>query len=200
MLAMVSFWAAPLLALGVSRVDADQVYRWTDEKGKVHFSNVAPAGQEVESEESSPSTPATSEPESPASEAAEAPEGSSAVSAKETPGRFTDLSDDTFSARVSRERTALKKELAQAKRRIRDIEEEIKTVREERQQAVGVALQRLQGMSIPSDVESEREQSLKKEKEDKEKRIQEIRKEYGELREEAAKRYGGVPGWWLPIE
>lgn len=204
-LVIASFWILPFLALGMSRADADQVYRWTDEKGNVHFSNVAPPGQEEKTEEGAPAAPEppASEPEGPSGSVVESPESADSEKkepAKEKPGRFTNLSDDSFSARVSRQRAALKKDLAQAKRHVRELDEQIAAVREERHQATGGAVLSLQGVIAPGNVDSERELLLKKDKEETEKRIQEIRKEYDELREEAVKRYGGVPGWWLSIE
>ena len=204
-LVIASFWILPFLALGAGRADADQVYRWTDEKGKVHFSNVAPPGQEEKTEESAPAAPEplTSEPEGPSGSVVEPRESADSEKkepAKEKPGRFSDLSDDSFSTRVSRQRATLKKDLAQAKRHVRDLDEQIAAVREERSQATSGAILSLQGVTAPGNVDSERELALKKDKEDTEKRIQEIRKEYDELREEAVKRYGGVPGWWLSIE
>lgn len=195
----------PLLVLGASRATADQVYRWTDEKGNVHFSNVAPAGQEEKTEENLPAEPepAAIEPESRSGTVERAPEGAPAEKTepgKEKPGRFADLNDDSFSAQVSRQRTALKREIVEAKGRLRDLDDQIAAVQEERRQAIGNALQTLQGVTNPSNVESEKEQALKKEKEETEKRIEAIRKEYRNLREEAVKRYGSLPGWWLPIE
>ena len=197
--------AVPLLVLGASRATADQVFRWTDEKGNVHFSNVAPAGQEEKTEESVPAEPepAAIEPESRSGTVGGATEGAPAEKTepvKEKPGRFANLGDDSFSAQVSRQLTALKREIAEAKRHVIELDDQIAAVREERGQAIDNALQTLQGVTNPSDVESEKEQALKKEKEETEKRIEAIRKEYGDLREEAVKRYGSLPGWWLPIE
>ena len=44
------------------------------------------------------------------------------------------------------------------------------------------------------------EETLLKQKQKADKQVEDIRKQYAELHDEAVKRLGHEPGWWLPIE
>jgi DNA repair exonuclease SbcCD ATPase subunit len=162
---------------------ADRIVRWTDEHGRLHFSNLAPAEE----------TPAEEHP---------APELSreAAPVVTGTPLPHANLSDEAFSTEASRTRAKLKRDLADAERRVRELDEKIADLRQKRAAAIQDAITRLGSVSAPEDVPSQQELELQKEKEAVEKRIEEVRKRYAELHDEAVARRGGEPPWWLPLD
>jgi Domain of unknown function (DUF4124) len=196
------------LAFVARDAGAQKVYKWKDKEGKIHFSNVAPANEAASDEGSgvkgieaqSPDTaaaPAPAEPPAAASEEAPAaPREPSAPAVASGAG----LSDEGFSARVSATRLRLKRELGIAKAEWAEASEKLDALKKERDQPVRVGLEMLQKAYGPDAHASSDEEDLRKRKQKAEKRMEEMRKQYADLREEAMKRYGHVPGWWLPIE
>ena len=63
-----------------------------------------------------------------------------------------------------------------------------------------VGIEMLQRAYGPKQNEFGEEATLLKQKQKADKRVEEIRKQYAELHDEAVKRLGHEPGWWLPIE
>jgi len=176
---------------------AQKVYKWTDKDGKVNFSNVGPAG-EGSSEDAASEAPQAVEALSGEESSAEPP--SSAAASPEKSGPYSDLSEDEFSSRASTVRTRLRRELAQAKERSREATDELAALDKQLNQPTRMGIEILQKAYGPSQQEGNREKSLRKEKESADKRIEEIRKEYGELHDEAVKRFGHQPSWWLPLD
>jgi uncharacterized protein DUF4124 len=187
------------LSSSASETLAQEIYRWTDKDGKTHFSNIAPKASEGAS--STTRAPA----EAPDSEPAPAPsvDGPAAVKPPEESsetGKHAELSEDAFSNQVSGTRLRLKRELQQTKERSREAADKLEALKKERDQPARVGLEILQKAYGPDRHESSEEQELLKEKQRAEKRVEEIRKEYAELRDEAVKRFGRQPSWWLPID
>ena len=181
---------------------AQKVYKWKDKDGKVHFSNVAPAtegatedgagvkGIEAQSPEAAPPPVAAEEVPAAPREPAAPPVAAATVGP----------SDEEFSARVSATRMRFKRELAAAKADSTEATEKLDALKREHDQPVRVGLEMLQKAYGPDAHASSDEDDLRKKKEKADKRMEDIRKQYADLRVEAEKRYGHVPGWWLPIE
>jgi Domain of unknown function (DUF4124) len=177
---------------------AQKVYKWTDKDGKVNFSNVGPAG-EGSSEDAASEAPQGVEALS-GEESSAGPPPSAAAESPQKSGPYSDLSEDEFSSRASSVRVRLRRELAQAKERSREASDELAALDKQLNQPTRMGIEILQKAYGPSEQEGNREKSLRKEKESADKRIEEIRKEYGELHDEAVKRFGHQPSWWLPLD
>jgi hypothetical protein len=198
-----------VLAFASHDVFAQKVYKWTDKDGKVHFSNVGPSGEGASEDASgvkgieaksaeAPAAPAEAPPapaEAPAA-TAEAPQAPPAETASAPSGP----SDEEFSAKVSATRSRLKRELAQAKQEAQEAADKLAALKKEHDQPVRVGLEMLQKAYNPQQPEGTEEEELRKQKAKAEQKIEAIRKQYADLREEAVKRNGTTPGWWLPLE
>jgi Domain of unknown function (DUF4124) len=192
------------LSLGARGAAAQKLYKWTDKDGKVHFSNVAPAGEGglgdgtgVTGIEAAQSAPAESSGEAPAthrepSVAAQEPaaSGDSASS----------VSEEAFSAQVSSTRTRLKRELAAAKEKSQQADEQMAAMKKELDEPTRIGLEVLQKAYGPNQHTGTELTDLRKQKQDAEARIIEIRKQYADLHDEAVKRFGHQPSWWLPLD
>ncbi len=197
--------ACSLFAAGNAR--AQKVYKWKDKDGKVHFSNVAPATEGATDDGAGVKGIEAQSPET-APPAAEAPpvaaEGAPPISREQLPppvaAATAGPSDEEFSARVSATRMRFKRELAAAKADWTEATEKLDALKKDRDQPVRVGLEMLQKAYGPDAHASSEEDDLRKKKDKAEKRMEDIRKQYADLREEAVKRYGHVPGWWLSIE
>lgn len=179
---------------------AQKMYKWTDEDGKVHFSNVSPGGESATTEESSGSSPRGIEAQSPDTASSAEAEAPPASVAPERSTAKPEVSDDAFSSKVSSTRLRLKRELAQAKEQTQAADEKLAALKKERDQPARMGLEILQKAYGPEQHESTEEEQLGKQKASAEKRMQDIRKQYSDLHDEAVKRFGGQPSWWLPIE
>jgi len=185
---------------------AQKVYKWTDKDGKVHFSNVAPSneagaednsgvtGIEAQNPQAPPPAPAPAGPDVAAEDMPREP-------VSPPPSAESGLSDEAFSAKVSATRSRLKRELAQAKAEWTEASEKLAALKKEHDEPTRVGIELLQKAYGPDAHASSDEEDLRKRKEKAERRMEEIRKQYAELHDEAVKRNGGhEPGWWLKIE
>jgi hypothetical protein len=173
---------------------AQKVYKWTDPDGRVHFSNVGPAG------ESAPEEPAPAVSQPAEAQAGEAGGAEAQAVAAEGTGAYSGLSEDEFSAKASTTRMRLKRELAQAKQQSQEASDKVAAIEKELNQPPQMGIEVLQKTYGPRPQEGSDLESLRKQKEQADQRIKEIRKEYTELHDEAVKRFGHQPSWWLPIE
>lgn len=180
---------------------AQKVYKWTDASGKVHFSNVSPEG---DSSTRAPSAPAPQgiEAQNPSGEAAAEPAAPppAADSSAQRSGPHSDLSEDEFSDQVSSTRMRLKRELAQVKQQSQEVGDKLAALKKDRDRPARMDLEFLQKAYGPEQHESSDEDDLRKQKDKADRRVEEIRKQYADLKEEAVKRFGHAPAWWLPIE
>jgi hypothetical protein len=198
-------WATLVLAfawlsLGAGNAAAQKLYKWTDKDGKVHFSNVAPAGDGgavessgitgIEAQSAPTGSSATAEHSAPAAPAEPAASGDSSSS----------ISAEAFSLQVSTTRSRLKRELAAAKEQARQADDRLAALKQELNQPTRVDLQMLQKAYGPNQQLGNEEDSLRKQKKDAEARIEEIHKQYDTLHDEAVKRDGHQPSWWLPLD
>jgi Domain of unknown function (DUF4124) len=190
------------LSMSAGQGIAQKVYKWTDKDGRIHFSNVSPGGEaesgdakavqgiEAKSAEAPPPAAAPAETAQAGPEAS-APAGGSSSSA---------ISEEAFSANATMTRLRLKRELAEAKQQSQEIADKLAALKKEDQLASQVGIEMLQRAYGPKRNEFNQEETLLKEKQKADKRIEDIRKQYADLHEEAVKRFGHQPGWWLPIE
>jgi hypothetical protein len=181
------------------------VYKWKDAQGNVHFSNVQPG------EGATPDGATVAEPprEAPPSEPAPRVEPNAVVpapaagAAAATPGPYGDLSADALSTKVTAERLVLRRQLVAAKRELADAEKGLasETARKAKPTPAQVHDRIFIGVTgVESGPPPDRENEFRDRKERAEKKIAEIRARYGELESEATKRYGSLPGWFLPLD
>jgi hypothetical protein len=180
-----------MMAVGVSLTVlagsgwADEIYRWTDAAGNVHFSNTPTSG----------GTPTVLNDEQPLGMAA--PEaGGEGVAAAAIPAAAEDTG---FSTDASLRRNAIERESRAAERRLRQIDDQLASLGRARSARSGdpatggVVL-------LGGDVRSDEERSLEREREELAKRNETLQSDYAKLREEVSARLGGVPPWWVDLK
>ncbi len=197
--------------LPVSALAQSGVYKWKDEKGKIHFSNVPRDGAELVAPETAPAP--AEEPAAPVAqeEGAAAPEAPvlteeprvAAPVPVGTRGPFSNLTDEGFSNRVTAERLKLRRELTAAKRELADLSRdyELEVARKKVPTPAQVHDRIFIGVTgVENGAPEDREEELRVKKEAAEKRVGDIRARYAAIEAEATQRYGSLPGWWLSIE
>jgi hypothetical protein len=203
-------WVAVIFALvwlisSARSADAQKMYKWTDQDGKVHFSNVAPQGDEPQQSAGVSGTEAQG-----AVGASAAPTGEAAGSNNEEPNEVAEnlpdsgtssVSDEAFSSGVSATRSRLRRELAQAKDEAREASEQLAEAKRLNQESQQPGLAMLQRAMDPQVKAESDEDAIRSRKAKADAKIADIRAQYDALRAEATKRNGGTqPSWWLPIE
>ena len=187
------------LSLAAKSAAAQKVYKWTDKDGKVHFSNVGPGaegsteeGSGVSGIEAQSATPAPAAPEEPSAAAPQEPAASGDSS--------TSISEEAFSAQASATRMRLKRELAAAKEKSQQADEQLAALKKELNQPTRIGLEVLEKAYGPNQEVGSEVNTLLKQKHDADARIEEIRKQYADLQAQAVKRFGHQPSWWLPLD
>jgi len=198
-------WTTFVLAfawLGAGNAAAQRLYKWTDKDGKVHFSNVSPGGEGATDESSGVTGIEAQGTQSSSSESSRAEQPSSAAPHEQAAAEDSSggISEEAFSLQVSTTRSRLKRELAAAKEQSQQADDRLAALKQELNQPTRVDLQMLQKAYGPNQQVGSEEDALRKQKKDADARVEEIRKEYAELREQAVKRYGHQPSWWLPLD
>jgi hypothetical protein len=181
---------------------AEEIHRWTDSSGRVHYSNTpsgrsaddtpSPSGQAYEPSggsqahepggdaEAIPGTRAY-DPEAPAASAA-------APSAADTEG--------AFSTQASLRRSTLARDLRDTEKRIKSIDARLSDLQRVRaKNAQGSAA--TGGVRASLDVRSEEEERLAEEREELTKHATDVRNDYTKLRQEVTSRLGTTPPWWI---
>jgi Domain of unknown function (DUF4124) len=190
------------LSMSAGPVIAQKVYKWTDKDGRVHFSNVSPgsdtAGDKAEAVQGiEAKSPGAAPPAAAPADTAQAGPGAAAPAESSSSAA---ISEEAFSAKASMTRMRLKRELAAAKQQSQEIADKLAVLKKEDQAASQVGIEMLQRAYGPKQSEFNEEEALLKQKLKADQRIEDIRKQYAELHDEAVKRFGHEPGWWLPIE
>jgi hypothetical protein len=166
-----------MIAAGAAR--GDEIYRWTDEAGRVHISNAPTVGDRatgVESE-SMPSAPATTA----------APANADAARTPE---------QDAISNDASIRRNALERDLRATERRLKEIDARVADLARARTRfAGGLAMTGGVGTHA-AELLSEEEKALLAEREQLQKHADEVRADAATLRDEVSARLGGTPAWW----
>jgi hypothetical protein len=183
------WWVAGALVMIVAwtgTAGAEDIYRWRDSQGRLHFENVPAPGDRR--------APAP-EPAAVAADAAAAPEAAEDDGA--APRRA--VSDEAYSADVSNRRTGLERELREAQRRLRDIDVRLEALAAARlRNARGSAA--TGGVGAPAEnVLSPEEEALVEEREQLAQHAEEVRNDAAELRQEVEARLGAVPAWWSDL-
>jgi chromosome segregation ATPase len=197
-------WATFVLAFawllhGAGDAAAQKLYKWTDKDGKIHFSNVGPGGEGATDQSSSvtgieaqtaQSGDTTEQPSTAAPPHDQATSGDSSSA----------ISEEAFSLQASVTRSRLKRELAAAKEQSQQADDRLAALKQELNQPTRVDLQMLQKAYGPNQHVGSEEDTLRKQKKDADARIEDIRKQYADLHDQAVKLYGHQPSWWLPLE
>ena len=177
------------LLLLATPVRANEIYRWTDRAGRVHYTNTPTVGAEpTEMDE------AAGEPERRNTEARG--EGAGEVAPEET-GPSDE--DRAYFASVSLKRNALERELRTVDKRLRALDARLADMARlrTRHQAASAATGGVGTMA--SAVRSDEERVLAAERGEIERRAGEVRAEASKLREELTARIGSTPTWWVDV-
>ena len=154
----------------------DEIYRWTDAAGHVHYSNSAAPG------DGSTRMPDT------------APGGTTSPEAAES-DENTSVDTGTFSAGVSLRRNALERDLRATEKRLRDLDARLSALARARKQNGAAG-----GVGTNLDLRSEEEKTLATEREQLAQHAAEVRSDGARLRQEVTARSGGTtPDWWIDV-
>jgi hypothetical protein len=151
----------------------DDIYRWTDHAGRLHYSNtrVGPASDDIGGAVEGVS-----------------PEGSGEATGEVTASQVPSTPEDTaFANSASLRRNALERDLRTTERRLREVDEELAGIARDRAAPPSGPPLPNQGFQLAA----EREQLAK--------RANSLRGDYQKLREEVTTRLGGTPVWWIDL-
>jgi hypothetical protein len=197
-------WATFVLAFawllhGAGDAAAQKLYKWTDKDGKVHFSNVGPGGEGATDQ--SPSVTGIEAQTAQSGDTTEQPSTAAPPHDQAASGDSSSaISEEAFSLQASVTRSRLKRELAAAKEQSQQADDRLAALKQELNQPTRVDLQMLQKAYGPNQHVGSEEDTLRKQKKDADARIEDIRKQYADLHDQAVKLYGHQPSWWLPLE
>ena len=177
---------------------AEEIYRWSDSLGGLHFQNVPSAGRSIPREEADSSA---------ASEGSGAHRGDVAVDengqlvegAAEKRKKLSPEEATTYSTDVSIRRSRLERELRGAEGRLREIDGRLTALERARlknsrgsEATGGVA-------AFAHDVLSPEEETLVEERDELAQRTVDVRNDAAVLRQEVEARLGTVPAWWTDL-
>lgn len=183
-------WMALGLLVFAPAIRADEIYRWTDRAGGVHFSNTPTVGADPTGVPAEP-------PDADNSSAAAHGEPDQDI----PPAADTGPSDEdrAYFASASLRRNALERELRATDKQLRALDERLSDMARLRtRNAAGSVATGGVGTSAGS-FRSEEERLVATEREQIEKRADELRAEGSKLREELTTRTGSTPSWWIDL-
>ncbi len=173
----------------------EEVYRWKDPAGGLHFESVPQPAERPRRQE----------------EAGEAPRADVAVHANgepveailedasaETKKKMTADEAAAFSTEISGRRSRLERELRGTESRLRQIDGQLATLERARtrnargSEATG-------GVAAPAHILSPEEETLVEERDELAQHAVEVRNDAAELRQEVEARLGTVPAWWTDL-
>ena len=174
---------------------AEEMYRWKDAEGGLHFENVpAPGERRPRAESLDPSTG-----EVVAEHGGEPVDPSLDESGAETrPKKMTNEESAEFSTEISSRRSQLERELRGTESRLREIDGQLANLARVRtrntrgSEATG-------GVAAPANIPSPEEESLAEERDELAQHAMEVRNDAAELRQEVEARLGTVPAWWTDL-
>ena len=170
------------LVLGlVSGARADDVFRWRDGGGGLHFSNVPATGSEAMGMD-------TDDP------------GSGATASAREPGMGEPAggeADSAFSTSASLRRQQLERDLRDTKRRLRALDDQIGSLARVRTQNAAGSAATGGVRTNATEARADEEKSLTAQREQLQAHEIEVRGAYTQLRDEVTTRLGGVPDWWI---
>jgi hypothetical protein len=173
---------------------ADDIYRWTDASGGVHFSNTPTVGDIPERVTPGPMNTAEATQPAPPQPAA------GADGEIESPPRNAAPSevDTAFSTSASLRRNDLERDLRTTEKRLRELDGQLRTLTSARSTHVGGSAA-TGGVGTSMDVRSEEEKALTEEREKLAQHAADVRNEAVKLREEVVAKLGSQPAWCIDV-
>jgi len=193
---MMGTLAVYLVALAAPAWSGDVYYRWRDDAGRLHFSNVPADAQEwvsasVPIEETQPEAAQPAAIPAVADASAPAADGEAAI-----PAPKSDEELAAYSASTSLRRNALERDLRATEKRIQEIDGRLKVLATARtRNARGSDATGGVGTSA-LDLRSEEEKALAAEREQLGQHGADVRNDAAKLKGEVAGQLGGTPVWW----
>lgn len=173
---------------------AEEMYRWKDRAGGLHFENVPQPADRPRRQEEPGEAPradiAVQENGEPVEVVLEDP--------SETKKKMTADETATFSTEISTRRSRLERELRGTESRLREIDgrlanlERARTKNARGSEATG-------GVAAPAHILSPEEETLVEERDELAQHVVEVRNDAAELRQEVEARLGTVPAWWTDL-
>jgi hypothetical protein len=173
---------------------AEDIYRWKDPTGGLHFQNVPTPGQrsvllDDSGSAGSESSDTTGVAMSDGGETGETPKRK----------KLTPEQEEDFSTEVSMRRATLEKELRGTEKRLRDVDGRLATLQRARLKNVNGSAA-TGGVGAPAyNVLSPEEEALVEERDELAQRAVEVRNDAVHLRQEVEDRLGSVPAWWTDL-
>jgi hypothetical protein len=173
-------WKQVVLGLGllvyVAPARADDIYRWTDARGGVHFSNTPTGGEptRVPTDGAAPASP---------TEAAGQP----------------DYDAGSFSTGASLRRNALERDVRTTGRRLRELDGQLATLARLRTTNSHGSAATGGVAADASGFLTDQERTLAEEREQVVKRAADLQDQYAKLRNEVTTRFGATPEWWVDV-
>jgi hypothetical protein len=178
-----------LVLAGASTARADDVFRWRDGGGQMHFSNVPAAGGEsMGIEAAEPDAGATAS-------ASDTGMGEPATDRAPAAGE----PDTAFSTSASLRRQQLERDLRDTKRRMHALDDQIGSLARARTQNSAGSVATGGVRANATEARADEEKSLADEREQLKAHETEVRNAYTQLRDEVTTRLGGVPDWWIEV-
>jgi hypothetical protein len=173
---------------------AEEMYRWKDASGGLHFENVPQPGEHRRHDEDVESTTgdvAVQENGEPADSLLDDSDGAPRK-------KMTDDQTSAFSTEISARRSQIQRELRDTESRMRQIDgqlaslERVRTKNARGTEATG-------GVAAPGNILSPEEEALVEERDGLAQHAVEVRNDAAVLRQEVEARLGAVPEWWTDI-
>jgi hypothetical protein len=178
------------LVLGSSVARADDVFRWRDGDGQMHFSNVPSPGAQPLAMESDDGAIGT---------ASARPTGSGAAEAGIQGAPAAMEADSAFSTSASLRRQQLERDLRDTKRRMKALDDQIGSLARVRTQNAAGSVSTGGVRANATEVRADEEKSLSEQREQLKAHETEVRGAYTQLHDEVTSRLGGVPDWWIEV-
>ena len=175
---------------------ADEMYRWKDSSGGLHFENVPDPGERRRRYDAA-EVPTGDIVADHGGEPVDPSRYDSGDEVK-TRKKMTADEQETFSTEISSRRSQLERDLRGTESRIRQIDGQLATLARARtknargSEATG-------GVAAPANILSPEEESLVDERDELAQHAVDVRNDAAELRQEVEARLGTVPAWWTDI-
>jgi len=168
---------------------SDDIYRWTDETGAVHYSNT-PSAADAPTRMRDGGPAAGGAPAPPVDAPGREPAGGAAAAPNELA---------TFSTEASLKRNGLERDLRATTRRLGELDAQLRTLAAARTgRAQGSAATGGVGTAAV-DLRSEEEKALGAERQQLAQHATDVRNDAAKLRDEVTARLGATPAWWIDL-
>jgi hypothetical protein len=181
--------AALVLVVLAAPAWSDDVYRWTDHDGQVHYSNIASGGKQL--------TPEVMPTPADAAAGVPAGEGEADATAATDAAAQADAAD-AFSTATSNRRYALERDLRATQRKLRELDARLATLSKTRSRNQPSTVPVGDG-GIVLDLRSEEEKALAAQHDELKEHAAGVRADYAKLRDEVTARLGNLPEWWIEV-